>query len=268
MIADAQWRAGHRLGVGAVEHRDPPIRTVDADAMRNGIQDRMQNGRTPPGFVLGAGKRADVGRRHCPAAIRQRVGADIDDVAVGADAANGHGPGAVGIALVSDECLAFPANELIAHRKRRDQIVKRHAGIETLGRKSEQFRKALIAEQQRAVRRECRQSGAQRGKRRSHAHQGGFGFIARRQQRRCLDRANHVAALRQRRADQVVAPTHEAALAETPVPRAIGGQERGKLRLRIARPIDALIGGGAHCIFQLHSTREAVRRQSQRGAVR
>ena len=38
MIADIQWRTRHRLVVGAVEHRDPAIRTVHADAVWNGIQ--------------------------------------------------------------------------------------------------------------------------------------------------------------------------------------------------------------------------------------
>jgi hypothetical protein len=267
VIADPQLRAGHHLDVGAVEHADPPVGAINADAVRDAIQDRGQQCGASPRVAFRVDQHADIGDRHRPTAVRQRIRHQVDHLAVGANPPYRRRLRSIDRGLRGEECLALGAAELVTRAQQAEQLDEAQAAPKLIRRQAQQFREARIEQREAAGRRECSQPDAQRRQPGGHPHQRAFRLVARGDQRRRLDRADHVPAARQRLAHQVVAAAVVVAPAQPARARAIGGQDRGRLRLGIARAEHAAIGGLAHAVLQFHARRHAAGRQPDRGAI-
>ncbi len=128
MIADGQRRPPHDLNVGGIEHRDPTVRPVDADAVRDVVEDAVQHRGPAHCLVLCAGELADVGHTHRPAAVGQRVGGDVRDLAVRANPAHGRRAGPVHAGLGRHERLSCRIGVFVAAVHQVEQVRKRQPG--------------------------------------------------------------------------------------------------------------------------------------------
>ena len=168
------------------------------------------------------------------------------------------------LALPGDEGGAIGAGELVARRHQVEQGGEADAGLHMVRRQGEQFGEARIGEQQRAGRAERRQPKLQRRQRGGGLGQRAFRIGAGGDQRGDLHRADHVAAVGQRRAVQIEGAAVERAAAQPAGAGPVGREHRGHLRLRVAGAVHAAMGRGAHRILHRRARQDAVRRQVQR----
>ena len=266
-VADHDGGAVHDAVVVRVHHRQPPVGAIDRDAVRDVLDDAVQDARPAPGLVLRPGQGGHVEHRHRPAAVGQRVGLHVDHLARRPLPAECGGLAAVERQLAGQEQVALEPRVLVAGLHPLQQVGEGQARVQAGGGQAQQLREALVVELHAAVRPEHRDADPQRRQRRLHARHRQLRLVAHVDHGGRVDQADHVRAGVERDVVRLERAAVRVAAADAARGQQVEAQRLRHLRLHVAGAEHAAVGDHADIVRQGRPGPEGVGRHPQHRAV-